>query len=124
MCGTEHDPILKSLETDAILLSSWFANNCMKMNSDKSYLIVLGNRNVEATLNTAGSLIKESDEERLLGVTMDKKLNFKSHVNSLCKNTSQQLRTLARITTYMEKVHLESTMIIFIMPLFSYCPLV
>ena len=103
VCGTELDPILKSLEKDASLLSSWFANNCMKIHGDKSHLLMLGNKSVEATVNISGFLIKESDEEKLLGVTIDKQLNFKSHVNSLCKNASQKLHSLARMSTYMEK---------------------
>ena len=45
----------------------------MKMNGDKIHLLVLGNKRVEATVNIYGSLIKESDEEKLLGVTIDKK---------------------------------------------------
>ena len=60
MCGTELDSILKSLEKDASLLSNWFANNYMKMNDNKSHLLVLGNESVETTLNISGSLMKES----------------------------------------------------------------
>ena len=71
----------------------------MKMNADKSHLLVLGNKGVEATVNISGSLIKESDEEKLLGVIIDKKLIFKIHVNS--KKASLKLHALARISTYM-----------------------
>ena len=49
----------------------------MKMNDDKSHLLVLENKSVEETVNVSGSLVNESDEEKLLGVTIDKKLNFK-----------------------------------------------
>ena len=42
-----------------------------------------------------------------LGVTIDKKLNFKSHVNSLCIKASHKLHAIARISTYMEKPQLE-----------------
>ena len=44
VCGTELDPILKSVEKDVSLLSSWFANNYMKMNGDKSHLLMLGKK--------------------------------------------------------------------------------
>ena len=57
----------------------------MKKNGNKSHLFVLRNESVEATVDISGSLIKESGEEKLLGVTIDKKLNFHYHVNSLCK---------------------------------------
>ena len=52
----------------------------MKMNGDKCHQLMLGNKSVEATVYISGSLIKENDEERLLGVTIDKKLNFKNDV--------------------------------------------
>ena len=55
---------------------------------------------------------------------IDKKLNFKSHVNSFCKKASQKLHALARISTYMEKRQLELTITTFMMSPFSYCPLV
>ena len=71
------------------------------MNGDKSHLLVLGNKSVEATVNISLALIKERDEGKLLGVTIDKKLNFKSHVNSLCNKASQKLHALARISTYV-----------------------
>ena len=74
MCGTELDPILKPLEKDASPLSTWFANKYMKTNGDKGHLLVLGNKRVEATLSISGSLIKESDEEKLLGVTIGSKV--------------------------------------------------
>ena len=49
----------------------------MKMNEDKSHLLIFGKKEDQATVNISGSLIEESDEEKLLGVTLDKKLNFK-----------------------------------------------
>ena len=124
VCGAELDPILESLEKDTSLLCNWFENNYMKMNDDKSRLLVFGRKGVEATVNISGSLTEESDEEKLLGVTINKKLNFKSQVNSLCKQASQKLHALARISKYMDKPKLQITMSTFIMSHFSYCPLV
>ncbi len=123
-CGSDLGSILESLERDAALLSLWFENNYMKMNEDKSHLLVFGNKDGEVTVNISGSLIKESDEEKLLGVTLDKKLSFKTHVNNLCKKASQKLHALARVSRYMEKPQLELTMTSFVMSHFSYCPLV
>ena len=37
-------------------------------------------------------------EEVLLGITIDKDLNFDDYVNSLCKKTCQKLNALARHT--------------------------
>ena len=80
--------ILKSLEEDASLLSPWFENNYMKVNGDKSHLLIFGSKDGEVSASISGSLIQESDEEKLLGVTLDRKLNFKNHVSNLCKKAS------------------------------------
>ena len=69
-------------------------------------------------------MIQESDEEKLLGLTLDKRLNFKNHVSTLCKKASQKLHALARVSKYMKKSQLELTMTSFVMSHFSYCPLV
>ena len=123
-CGSDLGSILESLERDAALLSLWFENNYMEMNEDKSHLLVIGNKDDEATVNISESLIEESDEEKLLGVTLDNKLNFKTHVKNLCKTASQKLHALARVSRYMETPQLELTMTSFKMSHFSYCPLV
>ena len=93
----------------------------MKMNGSKSHLLVLGNKRVEVTVNISGSLINESDE-KLLGVSIDKKLNFKSHVNNLCKKASRKLHALPGISTYAEKPQLELTMTTFIMSCYKVEP--
>ena len=48
-----------------------FAIGYMKMNGDESHLLALETKRPR-TVNISGSLIKESDEEKLLGVTTDK----------------------------------------------------
>ena len=79
VCGSDLGSILESLERDAALLCLWFENNFMKMNEDKSHLLVFGIKDDEATVNISGPLIEESDEEKLLGMTLDKKhVNFQN----------------------------------------------
>ena len=50
----------------------------MNMNDGKSHLLMLGNQNFETNFNIYGSSIKKGDEEKLLVVAIDEKLNFKS----------------------------------------------
>ena len=37
-------------------------------------------------------------EEKILGIVIDNKLNFKSHLKSICKKANQKLCTLSRIS--------------------------
>ena len=45
--------------------------------------------------------MKNSSEEKILGITIDNKLKFKSHVKKLCKKASQKIWALSRITNYL-----------------------
>ena len=38
--------------------------------------------------------------KNLLGVKIDNKLNFESHLNNLCKKASSKIHALARISPY------------------------
>ena len=96
----------------------------MKMNEDKSHLLVFGSNGEDVSVNISGSLIQESDEKKLLGLTLDRRLNFKNHISNLYKKVNQKLHGLARVSKYMEKSKLELTMTLFVMSHFSYCPLV
>ena len=67
----------------------------MKLNKEKGHLLIFRANNDEVTINIGGSEISES--EKLLGVTIDSKLNFSHHVNHLCAKASQKLYALARV---------------------------
>ena len=45
--------------------------------------------------------IKSRNRGKLLGIKIDKKLNFNAHVEGLCKRASQKMNALARIILYM-----------------------
>ena len=101
--GSDKYSILKSLEEDTSLLSLWFENNYVKMNEDKSHLLVFGSKGEEVSVSISGPLIQESDEKRLLRATLDRRLDFKNHVSGLCKKATRKLHALARLSKYMEK---------------------
>ena len=50
-CGSDLCSVLESLEGDTALLSLWFENNYMKLNEDKSYLLVFRNKDYEVTVS-------------------------------------------------------------------------
>ena len=69
--------------------------------------MIFGNKCKDSVVNIGNSIIKESDYEKLLGVTFDNKLNFTKHVEDLCKKANQKLHTLARLSNYMDPVKLK-----------------
>ena len=61
----------------------------MKLNGDKCHLMIFDNKCKDLVVNIGNSTIKESDCEKRLGVTFDKKLGFVKHVEDLCKKANQ-----------------------------------
>ena len=47
--------------------------------------MVIGSRNLSHEIMLNNSKITGSNEEKLLGIFLDRKLNFESHIVSLCR---------------------------------------
>ena len=94
----------------------------MKSSSDKCHLIVSTNDTTE--IQIGDFVIKSSITEKLLGVTIDCKPNFDSHVKHLCNKANKKLRALARVTPYMTLEKKKIIMNSFFNAQFNYCPLI
>ena len=125
-CCVELKDLLRKLEEDTLTAIIWFENNYMKLNQSKCHFITCG---VPCTpellwLKVGDELIWESKSEKLLGVTVDKKLEFNAHLRILCKKVNQKVSALARVVKILpfHKRHL--ILKTFIESQFTYCPLV
>ena len=54
-------------------------------------------RDLSLSIKVGGQVIWESMSEVLLGVTIDKRIEFEGHVEYLCKNSSSKLSALTRM---------------------------
>ena len=117
------DTLLWSLCKEASILTKWFKDNFFRMNADKCHLLVC-NYDKDVSLILENEVIDCSKSVKLLGITIDRKLNFNDHVSKLCKKVSTKLHALARISNIMSQDKLRLHMKSFIESQFSYCPLV
>ena len=53
------------------------------------------------SLKIGSITVKESNEVELLGITLDKALNFKKHIENLCRTAQYKLHVLRRIRQYL-----------------------
>ena len=97
--GNSINEVISSLQEPAEKVFRWLSHNQMKGNTDKCHLIVSTDEPIE--IRVGESLIKNNICEKLLGVKIDNKLNFDTHVKGLCKKANNKLRALARATPYM-----------------------
>ena len=104
------------------MIVKWFSDNFLKLNDEKCHLMVFGDKNTKTTIKIGNSEIKESDCEKLLRITFDNKLNFKKHLEDLCRKANQKIHALARLSNYIDPVKSEILMNTFISSQFNYCP--
>ena len=121
-CGSDFKEVIKYLEESSKILFKWFKDNYMKANADKCHLLLSTNDIFTAEIDKA--VIQNSTNEKLLGVTIDSKLSFDTHVSNLCKKAGQKLNALSRLAPYMNYEHRRNVMKAFIHSQFGYCPIV
>ena len=84
-CTENNIEILKAnLAKETNIALKWFGNNEMKSNDDKCHLIIANKENEFINIGSEviqSEVIKSSESVDLLGITIDKNLNFTDHVN-------------------------------------------
>ena len=116
------DDLIKSLENDSSILIQWFTDNYLVMNADKSHLLVTKHEDV--CIEVDNQIIESTKTVKLLGITIDNRLNFTEHIGNICKKASTKLHALARISNFMNPQKLRILVKAFFESQFSYCPLV
>ena len=69
----------------------------MKLKADECLVRVLGYQYGQAWANIGRDLIWESNDVKLLGITIDKDLNFDKYVRKFCSKANQKLAALSRM---------------------------
>ena len=63
-CDNNLDNVIARLENDSSIIIQWFANNFMKLNTDKCHLLILGRKsNQHITVNVGDSVIENTEED-------------------------------------------------------------
>ena len=114
----------KTLNKNGALVSKqWYDNNMLKGNHDKYKVLLVNRRKQDTTINVKfGKINMESSKElKLLGVTIDSKLNFTMHISEICKKASCKIGVLSRLRNLIPA---EAKLQIFkaaILPNLTYC---
>ena len=90
------------IENDSKVCLSWFENNRMVANPKRFQgLITYRDGKMSIPISVDGNtIIISANEINVLGVTLDDKLKFNSHVQSLCFCVSRQINSFKQIAKY------------------------
>ena len=113
--------VITSLENAAEKLFKWFVNNHMKAKHNKCHFLM--STLTPISIKVKDYVIKNSDNEKLLGVSVDTNLNLTCHLENILKRGSKKVHALARITSYLSIPKGKLLMNSFFTSQFNYCPL-
>ena len=90
-------------------IKTWMTNNLLKLNDDKTELIIITSSETtryqeDIVINIGDSPIAPSMEPpRNLGVLFDSTCCLNDHVNKICQNINYQLYSICKIRKYLDK---------------------
>ena len=119
--GDNSESVIKQLDHAAKLLFQCFSDNEMKGDEDKRHVLISTKEKVCVNIGT--TQITNSKCEKLLGIKIDRNLNFEDHIGSICKKAGAKLNALTRITNHVPFQKRKVLMNAFFTSQFSYCPL-
>ena len=83
-------PITEDEDPNISSMVNRFRSNFMKLNGDKCHLLIFSTQDSTLSMKTLNIIITESQEEKLLGVTLDRTLSFQLHLENLCIKSAKE----------------------------------
>ena len=84
-------------------VNNWFYENFMILNPGKCHFMSIGKDTHDKDVFYYDNLtLKNSNEEEILGVTIDRKLTFHQHIKKVCCKADQKLSTLLRLSVHLD----------------------
>ena len=110
------------------IINDFLSANFLKLNHDKSELILIGKphlvskiKNSVQSISLGDAIVKFSSTVKNLGVTFDESLSFRQHINEISKNSLYCLRNLRLIRNHFSQSNFEILMHAFITSRLDYC---
>jgi len=102
----EPNVIEKSLNNDMTSISTWFEQNGLSISKEKTEKLSISTRHKskesrEVSINIGSSRINDTECHKLLGLQIDKNLDWKEHVNYVIKKVNSRLSLLRRIKCFL-----------------------
>ena len=96
------------LELCIVDIRAWMRTHMLKLNDDKTELIIIHPKSAEQdrlpdSVVIGNSSIKPSKEARNLGVIFDSTMSTEKHVNNICRSAYYHLHSIGRVRRYLDQ---------------------
>ena len=123
-CDRDLSNLVRRLEHDSLIFIEWFESNYMKLNESKCHFLLSGHKYEHCFVNIGKEKIWESYSEKILGITIDRDLNFKGQIEKILSKAGGKLNALGRLSHILPFSKMKLLLESFVKSQFSYCPLV
>ena len=117
---------LKStLNNELIKISEWFKANKLSLNADKSHYMLFGqNTSLQnIIIKIDNNIISKVNKIKFLGVIIDEKLNWKSHIELITTRVSRGIGILNKASKFLPTHILPTIYSTLVLPHLQYCNL-
>ena len=114
--------LLAVLEKECETAINWFKINNMIVNPDKFQSMIISSNTEQSNtpVEINGVSLTPKSSVKLLGIEIDNKLNFETHVSKLCNKASNQLNAICRLQPYLGQKEKETIINTFVQSNFNY----
>ena len=118
--------VISTLETEFTKVLQWLNANKLIINLSKTHLMVFTNRKrpKEIVINVNGNQITEVSESKFLGVIVDNKLSWQSHIKYISGKVSKNLAILRYLRYSFPKHILKNLYLTLVLPYYMYCNII
>ena len=118
--------VAESLNCDLIRVNAWCDLWEMKLNESKTKTMIVSRSRAmhpqSPPLTVDSTVLKESDDPDILGVTFDSKLIFEKHLCSVSRAASQRLGILRKSwRVFHDKLLIVRCFWVFVLPVLEHC---
>ena len=122
--GYNLEEVNEFLVNDLNKVTEWLFENCMVLNIGKCHFMCLGKNTENETFIFKDTIMNNSKEEKILVVSIDNRLTFRSHITELYKKASQKKSALSRISNQLNDSEKNLIFNAVVKSQFNYFPLV
>ena len=104
-------------------LNQWLSQNFLKLNQDKTEVLVIGDKKAREKLsaNLKSVSLNCTNKAKNLGVILDSDLNFEPHFNSIRKASYYHLKNVAKVLPHVNQANKEVVIHAFVTSRLDYC---
>ena len=124
--GRSLPELFNVLQNEIVKIREWLNNNKLSLNISKTNYMIMTNRkkvqqNDDFQLSIDGQTISQVNETKFLGVIIDDRMTFKSHINHIAGKMSKGVGIICKARKLLPQYSLKTIYRAIVEPYMTYC---